>query len=1265
LALSLFGIDTPTPPFTLEPMAERGGTQIPWASLAVVVAFVSSTVLVPKAFEILRPPERDRAQAYSGANLEVDARLWEDPFAAVRRHEADRKERCNSGNKEARECDKTLLAWRRSPQMLRNQLDGNNDGEIDVKETLLMAVLVPGNPFVGAEESRRRTRFALLAGLQAEGYFSDSAEQIGLLQLPMAPLSPFSPLVPFSATAPASSALAAAAAKTVDWLQLPYELLSRNRDVRAGGEATTSAVAEAASGAQSEAPAGAPSSAKKQRHFERVAVVWVDESALPGPKLDGVARLMDTVIHCREKVCPRLVVIGPSSSDGLNTALDGLDIAMKRRIQGEEVVDESLANGYRLLGNAHFYSPSATISEQGMTLLRRYGLSLQEFLDGRFAGIVPERGQLKPEERAVRFVRTVADDDVVASLLAAEVLQRLPVGRCRRVVTLVESDSIYARGLEKRFRLLLGQADQGGDSGANQAPCEEEPWYSWRSIPQQIKRVDQAYFFRGMDGVTLRDGAERPAPAGKATGNSAGSAVEWPEARDQLDYLRRMAEDLKRSESAQGRGPIGAIGIFANDVHDKLLVLQALHDTFPDKVFFTTDMDARFVHPRALPFTRNLVVASSLPLQFPVQLTDGKDGSVRMANRQLQEGTPPLRDMYQTATYLAARMAACLRRCEAVRDLANAALASPSVYEIGRSSAVAVDGFDAKAQRHQHPGRHQGWALGFGLLVLAAALLGWPSTPALRHARTRWLQGPGAAPAQEVPVSRMASLLCVGYGLWLGFAAASVQEASAPLSLGLNGALCWALLGGLAALVLLVPWRGMLGPAPSAQASLTAQLGSFLRLAAQQAAPLAALLAAAIQLTDPAQLGHGEPLLWLEGISAWPSHFLNLLALLTVLLAMDFYWQQAARLNQSEVRWLSLPVEPLLKRVPQPDDSGSPALFKLQDWLARYSLLAWRLPAPGPVEFNGIWQRYQQLSGPWPRVLRVIFWYGVTLFGAFCLFVVFSDNYVPEVPVRGAEHYKLVRLGLTLAMFASPALVVAVADTTMATVRFMAVLNNGRTQYPAHVVARFARELGAEHQALLAAPIAADPGQRGSVDANKDTNKDANQAASDAANADLNQGARPASSAHSLLDDWIDIQVVARQTKVVGLLIVAPFVVLAVMVLARSRLFDNWAMTWPIALTAAVYLLWLVGLAVALKISAEKLRTNALQRMQADLRWLGGAGGGRDKLVEPFKRLISAVENNTTGAFAATFDQPLVTSLMVPLGGAGGAQLLDYVLLAR
>ena len=301
-------------------------------------------------------------------------------------------------------------------------------------------------------------------------------------------------------------------------------------------------------------------------------------------------------------------------------------------------------------------------------------------------------------------------------------------------------------------------------------------------------------------------------------------------------------------------------------------------------------------------------------------------------------------------------------------------------------------------------------------------------------------------------------------------------------------------------------------------------------------------------------------------------------------------------------------------------------------------MLGWRMPAAASVDFTALWQRYQQFCLPWPRLLRVVFWTLFTVGMATLLFVVLTDRYIPEVPVRGAAHRGIVIVGLYVALLALPALVVMVADTTVAACRFLHALQRGRTLYPPDIVMRFARQLGAEHAALLAEPLAADPTQR-------------------------DDG--PAAQPHSLLDDWIDIQLVARQTQAVAPLIVGPFVVLALLVIARSRLFDNWAMTWPIALTAAAYLLWLVGLAVALKVMAERLRSDALARMQADLRWLGGAGRGRDKLVEPYKRLIAAVESNTTGAFAPALDQPLVASLMVPLGSAGGLQLLDHLLLGK
>jgi hypothetical protein len=179
----------------------------------------------------------------------------------------------------------------------------------------------------------------------------------------------------------------------------------------------------------------------------------------------------------------------------------------------------------------------------------------------------------------------------------------------------------------------------------------------------------------------LNSSRDEPDKGSANRNGKAETALEWPESRDQLDYLRRQAQSLKSSESQAGADPIGAIGIFGNDVHDKLLVLQALHDTFADKVFFTTDMDARFLHPRTQAFTRNLIVASSLPLEFY---------RPRAGDLDLQAGTPPFRNVYQTAAFLAARQAGCRSvECKALERKAELkALDNPSLYEVGRSGVV-------------------------------------------------------------------------------------------------------------------------------------------------------------------------------------------------------------------------------------------------------------------------------------------------------------------------------------------------------------------------------------------------------------------------------------------------------------------------------------------------------------------------------------------------------------------------------------------------
>jgi hypothetical protein len=150
-----------------------------------------------------------------------------------------------------------------------------------------------------------------------------------------------------------------------------------------------------------------------------------------------------------------------------------------------------------------------------------------------------------------------------------------------------------------------------------------------------------------------------------------------------------------------------------------------------------------------------------------------------------------------------------------------------------------------------------------------------------------------------------------------------------------------------------------------------------------------------------------------------------------------------------------------------------------------------------------------------------------------------------------------------------------------------------------------------------------------------------------------------------LLDNWLDFEIVARRTNAVAPLVICPFVVIALLLIARSRLFDGWALTWPVVVITGIGIGALIGLAAALKWVAEIARSTALERMNQDLRWLRGAGNHWAPLVGPFEKLIAEVEKSHDGAFASLVDQPLFKAMLIPLGGAGGAQLLDFLLMAR
>lgn len=103
----------------------------------------------------------------------------------------------------------------------------------------------------------------------------------------------------------------------------------------------------------------------------------------------------------------------------------------------------------------------------------------------------------------------------------------------------------------------------------------------------------------------------------------------------QFDYIRRLGKNINKEEDG---GVIRAIGVLGSDIYDKLLILRALRGKFPNAIFFTNDLDARLFHETELPWTRNLIVASSYGLKL---------------SPMFQKDIPPFRNVYQSSLFVA------------------------------------------------------------------------------------------------------------------------------------------------------------------------------------------------------------------------------------------------------------------------------------------------------------------------------------------------------------------------------------------------------------------------------------------------------------------------------------------------------------------------------------------------------------------------------------------------------------------------------------
>ena len=855
------------------------------------------------------------------------------------------------------------------------------------------------------------------------------------------------------------------------------------------------------------------------------------------------------------------------------------------------IVDEVTAEPFepQKLASVTIFSPTATVSEELLLRDRAGGVNgtLKTYLEARSGGLT--------------FHRITSADDRVCRALIHELGRRqvrLDLrnskecghrGGADNVALISEWDTFYGRALPMTFAREV--SDWSFEQLEKRYPANLHPFH----------------YLRGVDGML--PGAEVATQAGKTQEalDARRRPLELPEGLNQADSLRRLADRLAEKHRElvyERKGGLKAVGILGSDVYDKLMVLKALRTELPGVLFFTNDLDARLGHPDEWRWARNLIVASPFGLRLKKRW-DGGDERRGLSGEEfpVQGKILPFRDAYQTAAY-AATLFASNASAIAVLDNGDSALGKPRMFEIAQSGPYELPATLRQPNEPQdlHPITDEHWwsdwrklfIAGIGLAI--GALIGWLSI-VVKGFWSKADERPSTAASDNTPTTT----------LGVAGSAVSAESRLTRVMRRLAGIPSWAVFG-------------------------VAALMSWLLIA----------------VVANSEYAGGEPFLWNEGISIWPTETIRLLA---VTMALWYLFKTYWSLYDNERTILDQFGLPPPERL-CPDDAW------WKEVAASVKIDRWQ-PKNGRIVAIDLWKQYVR-TGRWGgRALRILPLALCYIGAGVCLIFLLGD---PPVPGRGESSFKWDFTFLTLGVLFSVYLTFYVADATMMNCRLIKSLVLETTEWPTKAYDRLRRRWIIPKDAP-----AAQTGDALTSAADSISDQDAKASESNAAagsEAATTKGETKLSDpppTRRILDEYLDIDLIAMRTDVVGGLIYYPFVVITLLIVSRISLFDNW--TWPPGLLAVIagnggYAAWS---AAKLRTAAEEARQTALGKLNDILIARTAEGHGSEPEAQTARETIAIIQAERRGAFASISRHPLLGALLLPSGGAGLWALTQYL----
>lgn len=1150
---------------------------VPIVMMALLAGGIFVNTAVP--LESARPVDPDTKPMLS-SKQGVEVRLWQDPLAAIAAEPSDKKPERSHHLAEA-----ILKSIKPEDRSKKNQTP------------IILAVSMPGGSYDAMAEWRRRARFAVVSALNSQGYHPEKPENLGYFKIKVPDPK---------------------ATGRVPELAVPYEWFKRSF------------------------------SSSESLPTTRVLVLWLNEEKFASNPYYKYVELFNKITPLGMPLNVKL--IGPAQSS--------VFIELIRNISSEVKTDHNKAAQkqepaavLKEGGTLNVFSPTATISDRDLhialgdsetsvawncSMKRNDKDEIKDSENGNSSCPSPVHPLKLP------IVRTTLTDDVLSAALLWELWQRGvnrmaswgAGGKCDDGIVLIhELDTPYARSLSKTIT-------EGFIEFCKAKPDPASPEYL-AGLPTFMKSffetVDHALgiiptaknaaspdapvrtfvYMRGLDGVLPgMDSSDRHSPTDKNQEESdkakklrkqlEDAPPEHAEGRSQYDYLRRLTLKIEQLDQDRdfAKSGIKAIGVLGTDVYDKLLILMALRNNFKNKIFFTTDLDGRYLHADQKKWTRNLVVASNFDLTL---------------DTALQKSTLPFRDTYQTAVYLST-LIALEREPVNPEDWTNKMekWLRPMIFEIGRTEAVHLASPSTddliKWITHNNPE---------GIINLEHRP--GPNNPSFcsfpdgKLAKCNKIE-PQRSQLPPHPEDGLISLIIVLGMMLVALTSRYVQE--------LFHATC-----------LKVQQRLGVFNVPGYMAAAITLVAVFVTLLVTLLLPFELIRG---KIRESLELGIGEPLLWLEGVSVWPSLTIRFLGLLLMGLLIFVFLLKLKREADSISKDFGLgqPSTWTLKRGVLPAIVAGPNVDLLMYDKDGNRIHGSDKEDKVKTQIPVIWQNYLRATS----CREKCFW----IVGSTIIVYCFANLLIallgfPAFPHRGVLvhdiHIFLVKINVLI----------------LWGVIFWA-------SYETRVCARLIDAVSSE-RATMPDAWAFLP------DNSEETNFGVSR-----------------SNPNSYLNSYLNFRLIARATQRIQWLIYLPFVSILFLIVARSNFFDAMDFPFSLLVVLGLSLSYALFTQILLRKCAVGARAHAVKYFDeqlVNLRELkdnisGGisetSGCGPElerKGVKPptlpiteegITFLRDRIKNTHEGLFAATSQQPALQALLLPFGGYGGMQIIEYLI---